>query len=128
MVFGFAAVICIAVLLSRKALIGMFLDGAGNAAAYETGISYLSFIAFFYVLIGLKAITDGVLRGSGDVGVFMAANLINLSIRVSAAYLLAPVLGAAAVWYAEPMGWAVNYLLSFLRYKSGKWRTKKLIS
>ena len=128
MVFGFAAVICIAVLLSRKALIGMFLDGAGNAAAYETGISYLSFIAFFYVLIGLKAITDGVLRGSGDVGVFMAANLINLSIRVSAAYLLAPVLGAAAVWYAEPMGWAVNYLLSFLRYKSGKWSTKKLIS
>lgn len=128
MVFGFAAVICIAVLLSRKSLIGMFLDGAGNAAAYETGISYLSFIAFFYVLIGLKAITDGVLRGSGDVGVFMAANLINLSIRVSAAYLLAPVLGAAAVWYAEPMGWAVNYLLSFLRYKSGKWRTKKLIS
>lgn len=128
MVFGFAAVICIAVLLSRKALIGMFLDGAGNAAAYETGISYLSFIAFFYVLIGLKAITDGVLRGSGDVGVFMAANLINLSIRVSAAYLLAPVLGAAAVWYAEPMGWAVNYLISFLRYKSGKWSTKKLIS
>lgn len=128
LVFGFAAVICIAVLLSRKALIGMFLDGAENAAAYETGISYLSFIAFFYALIGLKAITDGVLRGSGDVGVFMAANLINLSIRVSAAYLLAPVLGAAAVWYAEPMGWAVNYLLSFLRYKSGKWRTKKLIS
>lgn len=128
MVFGFAAVICIAVLLSRKALIGMFLDGAGNAAAYETGISYLSFIAFFYVLIGLKAITDGVLRGSGDVGVFMAANLINLSIRVAAANLLAPVLGAAAVWYAEPMGWAVNYLISFLRYKSGKWRTKKLIS
>lgn len=128
LVFGFAAVICIAVLLSRKALIGMFLDGAENAAAYETGISYLSFIAFFYALIGLKAITDGVLRGSGDVGVFMAANLINLSIRVAAANLLAPVLGAAAVWYAEPMGWAVNYLLSFLRYKSGKWRTKKLIS
>lgn len=128
LVFGFAAVICIAVLLSRKALIGMFLDGAGNAAAYETGISYLSFIAFFYALIGLKAITDGVLRGSGDVGVFMAANLVNLSIRVAAAYLLAPVLGAAAVWYAEPMGWAVNYLLSFLRYRSGKWRAKKLIS
>lgn len=128
LVFGFAAVICIAVLLSRKALIGMFLDGAENAAAYETGISYLSFIAFFYALIGLKAITDGVLRGSGDVGVFMAANLINLSIRVAAANLLAPVLGAAAVWYAEPMGWAVNYLISFLRYKSGKWSTKKLIS
>lgn len=128
MVFGFAAVICIAVLLSRKALIGVFLDGTESTAAYETGISYLSFIAFFYVLIGLKAITDGVLRGSGDVGVFMAANLINLSIRVAAANLLAPVLGAAAVWYAEPMGWAVNYLISFLRYKSGKWSTKKLIS
>lgn len=128
MVFGFAVLICAAVLLSKKTLIGMFLDETGSAAAYETGISYLSFIAFFYVLIGLKAITDGVLRGSGDVGVFMAANLINLAIRVAAANLLAPVLGAAAVWYAEPMGWAVNYLISFIRYRSGRWRTKRLIS
>lgn len=127
MVFGFAAAICVIVLASKKVLIGAFLDEAGSPAAYETGISYLSFIAFFYALIGLKAITDGVLRGSGDVSVFMAANLANLAIRVAAANLLAPLLGAAAVWYAEPMGWAANYLISFIRYRSGQWRTKKLI-
>lgn len=122
-----AVLLCVGVLIGRNTLVGLFLE-QGSVTAYETGVSYLGFIAFFYVFIGLKAATDGVLRGSGDVTVFTVANLVNLTIRVLAANLLAPFLGVAAVWYAVPMGWAANYLISFVRYKSGKWTTKRLIS
>lgn len=76
---------------------------------------------------GLKAITDGVLRGAGDVLVFTLANLINLSIRVTFAFAMSPILGVQAVWIAVPIGWAVNFLISFVRYLSGKWSRKKLI-
>jgi len=28
------------------------------------------------------------------------------------------------VWYAVPVGWAANYLISFLRYRTGRWRER----
>lgn len=126
-VFAFAVLICAVLLLFKRQIIGVFMDGEANSLAYSTGVSYLSFIAFFFVFIGLKATTDGVLRGSGDVVVFTAANLVNLTIRVAVANLCAPVLGVAAVWYAVPMGWTANYIISFCRYLSGKWSEKRLI-
>ena len=79
------------------------------------------------MFIGMKACTDGVLRGSGDVLVFTIANLVNLTIRVYAAFHFAPIWGVAAVWYAVPMGWIANYVISFSRYLTGKWRDKKVI-
>lgn len=126
-VYGFAVLICVILLLFKNQIIGVFMDGEANALAYSTGVSYLSFIAFFFVFIGLKATTDGVLRGSGDVVVFTIANLVNLTIRVTVANLCAPLWGVAAIWYAVPMGWAANFLISFCRYLSGKWSEKKLI-
>ncbi len=126
-VYGFAMFICAVLLLFKNQIIGVFLEEGGNAVAHSTGVAYLSFIAFFFVCIGLKAATDGVLRGSGDVVVFTAANLVNLAIRVAVANLCAPFWGVAAVWYAVPMGWTANWLISLCRYLSGKWKEKKLI-
>lgn len=83
---------------------------------------------FFFIFIGLKAITDGVLRGAGDVMVFTLANLANLAVRVLGAFLFAPVVGVAAVWYAVPAGWAINYMISLCRYLTGKWSKKSLVN
>ncbi len=127
MVAAFAVIICLALTLFHENIMEAFLETGSEPAAFETGNGYLSFIAFFFVLIGLKAITDGVLRGAGDVVVFTMANLVNLSIRVSFAFVFAPVLGVEAVWIAVPIGWAANYLISFVRFLSGKWSRKKLI-
>lgn len=123
----FAVIICAVLFLGREPLIRMFLEEDAGGAAFETGVSYLSFIAYFFVFIGLKASTDGVLRGAGDVVVFTAANLVNLGIRVSFAFLMAPVIGVQAVWMAVPIGWAVNYLISGVRYLTGQWSRKKLV-
>lgn len=127
MVAAFAVIICLVLSIFHEYIIRSFLESGSEQAAFETGNAYLSFIAFFFVFIGLKAITDGVLRGAGDVVVFTLANLINLGIRVMAAFTLAPLIGVQGVWFAVPMGWAANYLISFLRYMSGKWSRKKLI-
>ena len=59
--------------------------------------------------------------------VFTLANLVNLGVRVAGAFLLAPVIGVAAVWYAIPAGWTVNYLISLCRYLGGKWSRKRLV-
>lgn len=127
MVAAFAVIICLVLTLFHEAIIRAFLEEGSDQAAFQTGNAYLSFIAFFFVFIGLKAITDGVLRGAGDVLIFTLANLLNLSIRVIVAFAFAPVWGVQAVWIAVPMGWASNFVVSYIRYLSGKWSRKKLI-
>ncbi len=127
MVAIFAIIICLTLRLFHESIVSSFLEAGSEQAAFDTGNAYLSFIGFFFVFIGLKAITDGVLRGAGDVVVFTLANLINLSIRVIIAFTLSPIWGVQAVWIAVPMGWAANYLISFVRYLSGKWSRKQLI-
>ena len=127
MAAAFAVIICVILTFFHEGIVGSFLEAGSEPAAFETGNAYLSFIAFFFICIGLKAITDGVLRGAGDVLVFTLANLINLGIRVTVAFVFAPVWGVQAVWFAIPMGWTTNYLISFVRYLSGKWSRKKLI-
>lgn len=126
-VAAFAVLICLFLTLLHDPIINAFLEEGSDITAYETGTSYLSFIAFFFVFIGLKAITDGVLRGAGDVVVFTLANLVNLGIRVTFAFTMAGIIGVKAVWFAVPIGWATNYMISFIRYLSGKWSKKKLI-
>lgn len=127
MVAAFAVIICVILTLFHEGIVSSFLEAGSEPAAFETGNAYLSFIGFFFVCIGLKAITDGVLRGAGDVLVFTLANLVNLGIRVTVAFAFAPVWGVQAVWFAIPMGWTTNFLISFVRYLSGKWSRKKLI-
>ena len=127
MIAAFAVIIAVIVNLWNGPIIAAFLGGDMTSEAYVTGTGYLSFIGWFFALIGLKACTDGVLRGAGDMIVFTIANLVNLTIRVYAAFHFAPIWGVAAVWYAVPMGWIANYVISFSRYLTGKWRDKKEI-
>ena len=105
----------------------MFLGTEGSQTAMEVGQSYLVFMGFFFGMIGFKMAVDGVLRGAGDMKMFTIANLVNLSIRVIMAMTLAPRFGIACVWYAVPIGWTANFLISYLEYRAGKWKTIRKI-
>ena len=82
-VFGFGIILCVILEFFYQPLIGMFLGEEGTALAMSTGTDYLRFIGWFFTFIGLKMITDGLLRGAGDMKMFTVANLVNLSIRAS---------------------------------------------
>lgn len=126
-IIGFGVLICIALGGFHDSIMRAFVDEGSSQAAFATGNAYLTFIAWFFVFIGFKAATDGVLRGSGDVTVYMAANLVNLGVRVLVAKLCAPVFGIQAVWYAIPIGWIVNFLISYRWYLTGRWSRKRLV-
>ena len=122
---AFAAVICVILVPFAQPIIGLFLGEDGTAMAMETGVSYLRFIGWFLMLIGMKMVTDGLLRGAGDMTLFTVANLVNLSIRVVVSMTMAPRFGIGWVWYAVPVGWAANFLISYIEYRRGKWKLDK---
>lgn len=122
MVAVFAVIICVFLQLCKTPILEFFLGDELTPAAMETGAGYMSFMSWFYALIGYKMSTDGLLRGAGDMVMFTVANLINLSLRVILATALAPAFGVAFVWYAVPVGWLINFTLGYLQYRTGKWK------
>lgn len=128
MVVFFAVLICIVLEFFPAELIHIFLGAGGSDTALATGKEYLVFMGFFFGMIGFKMAVDGVLRGAGDMKMFTVANLVNLSIRVIMAMTLAPRFGIAFVWYAVPIGWTANFVISYLEYRTGKWKQMKSIS
>ena len=122
MVIFCAVILCISMECFHHPLIALFLSSDGTAEAFYTGESYLTFMGWFFCIIGFKMSVDGLLRGSGDMVMFTIANLVNLSIRVIVAMTCAPRFGISMVWCAVPIGWAANFLISHGRYRTGKWK------
>ena len=124
---GLYAVIILGFLrVSYSSIIAFFMNESSSMLAIETGIAYLKFIGFFFILVGSKHCVDGVLRGLGDVRVFTFANLVNLFIRVSLSMTLAHKIGIGMVWYSVPLGWLFNLIISTSYYFRIKKRTHEL--
>ncbi len=121
-VLFFAFFIAVVLECFYSPIVHLFLGENGTQLAYQTGTGYLKFMGFFFVLIGLKMCTDGLLRGAADMKMFTIANFANLALRVIIAITMAPRFGIAMVWYAVPIGWLVNFLISFREYRTGKWK------
>lgn len=122
MVAFFAVILCACIEFFYRPLISLFTGTGGSETALRTGQAALRFEGFFYCWIGFKMACDGLLRGAGDMKVFTLANLVNLSIRVVVSIVCAPRFGIEWVWYSVPMGWFMNFVISFAEYRTGKWK------
>ena len=92
----------------------LFLGKDGTAFAYQVSGDYMRWIGYFFIFMGIKMATDGVLRGLGNMSPFLIANMVNLSIRLSVALICAPRYGIAFVWLAVPAGWLANFVISYV--------------
>ena len=92
----------------------LFLGKDGTALAYQVSGDYMRWLGCFFIFMGIKMATDGVLRGLGIMRPFLIANMVNLAIRLSVALIFAPRFGIAFVWLAVPVGWLANYLISYV--------------
>lgn len=122
-----ALLVTAVLLLFGPVFVGAFMDTASNPESIAVGAEYLRVVGMCYIIMGLMNSCNGVLRGAGDIKIFMLTTLSNLGIRVLMAYTLSPIFGAKMIWWAIPMGWSVGLLIGYLRYRSGKWKTKQLI-
>ena len=116
-ILSFAIAICIILQAFNTEIISLFLGTDGSAAAYRTGEEYLSYLGWFYGILGFAFVTGGVLRGMGKMASFTAASIANLSLRVIGAMVLAPLYGVEIVWYVVPFGWILYFSICFVSYR-----------
>jgi len=94
-------------------LIAVFLEEP-DGTALETGIRFLHIVSPFYFVVAAKLIADGILRGKGLMGRFMAATLTDLVLRVVLAWLLSRRFAASGIWMAWPVGWTIATCMSLV--------------
>ena len=126
MVVVFSLVITLIIFLFGSQLLSLFLDPGDTSGALSYGLSYMRTVSMFYILMGVLFVSNGVLRGAGDMGAFTLASMSNLFSRVTIAYALAHFIGESAIWWSIPAGWLVGSTVALLRVKSGKWKRKSV--
>ncbi|MEG1992818.1 MAG: MATE family efflux transporter [Acetivibrio sp.] len=103
--------------------IRIFLDGA-EKEALNAGVSFFKIVSPFYVIVAVKLISDGVIRGGGAMKAFMISTFSDLILRVVLAYILVLPFASTGIWLSWPLGWIVGAILSFIFYKRGVWIIK----
>ena len=106
--------------LGSDALIKLFVENPSRTAL-DTGRAFLRILSPFYLIISIKLVADGVLRGSSMMKQFMVSTFTDLTLRVALAFALSAAMGATGIWCAWPVGWSVATVLSVLFYKQGYW-------
>ena len=70
----------------------LFLGKDGTDLAYQVSGDYMKWLGYFFIFMGIKMATDGVLRGLGIMRPFLIANMVNLAIRLLVALYVLRVL------------------------------------
>lgn len=95
-------------------LVNMFMpETTDTGKALTTGVVFLKIVAPFYLVISVKFICDGILRGMGAMTLFMTATFADLIIRVVLCYILAIPDDPWTIWLSWPIGWVLGTGLSF---------------
>lgn len=110
-----------------KDIIDLFLDENNSKDAIGFAIKYLRIVSAFYIVKGFMNAYCGVLKGAGDIGVFVLATMMNFLIRLILVYVFSNSIGESIVYYAVPIGWVIGFLIGYIRYKSGRWKLKSII-
>lgn len=122
---GISVVITIVVVLFGENLMAIFTP---DDTVISIGSSYLVIVSSFYIVFSSLFVVNSVMRGAGDTLIPMFTTLIALwVVRVPASYFLADRMGVTGIWWAIPLGWGTGFILAFLYYLTGRWKTKSVI-
>ena len=109
--------VCIGVLvfLLKSPIMHLFA-AQDSVEMLSMGISYLSVMAFFYILPGLTNGIQGYFRGMGEMKTTLAATFIQISIRTLVVYGVVPRVGITGAAYACAIGWLCMLVFTTYRY------------
>ena len=127
MVFIYSVIITGIIFMFGTPIMGLFLDNGTTGSAMSYGLSYIKTVSVFYPVMGVMFVSNGLLRGAGDMKSFLVSSMVNLFSRIIIAYTMSHFIGEAAIWWSIPIGWCIGAVISFICIKKGKWKEKAII-
>ncbi|WP_304198939.1 MATE family efflux transporter [Flavobacterium alvei] len=100
----YSLIMTVIVFVFAKEIMILFM-GNGASEVVEAGIQYLQLMAFLYLLPGITNIFQGYFRGLGKMKITLNSTLVQIVVRVSAAYLIASYFGVKGIALACLIGW-----------------------
>ncbi len=138
---GCSLVLVIALLIWGKSLIGLFItpenteEGVYDKVLYLGGMG-IRILAGGYLAMAITQIYGGILRAAGDTMSPMYISIITtVLVRVPLAYGIAYLMRSPewpnghpyALFISLLSAWIIGALLTYLRYRQGKWKNIKLV-
>lgn len=122
-IFALVAALAFALAYSifSKQFLMMFMNDESTALAVETGMKFMKIVSPFYLVVCVKLICDGVLRGSESMKLFMTATFTDLILRVVLASVFKNFWGETGIWIAWPISWTIASAMSVVFYKKRLW-------
>ena len=99
-----------------RQMMGLFLN-AESGAAIAAGMGFLRIVVPWYLMIVIKLMTDGIIRGAGAMTYFVAATVPDLIIRILFALIFSKNYGSTGIWMAWPFGWIAATVLTLIFYR-----------
>ena len=127
LISSMSLIIFLVLFIFGQNIIGLFLDKDKSIESVNFAVKYLHIVSAFYIVKGFMNAYCGVLKGAGDISVFVWATILNFLTRLIIVYVFATFVGASIIYYGVPVGWFVGLLIGYLRYKSGKWKYKSIV-
>jgi Na+-driven multidrug efflux pump len=139
-------ILTIIILIFRKELMQLFTP---DQNVISIGVGYLVIVSSCYIIFSTMFSLNGLLRGAGDTVIPMFITLLSLwIIRIPLASLFSGrfqetlnsmgiyfdmpplfegTLGEKGIWWSVPFAWLSGAILSFIYYRTGKWRKKAVV-
>lgn len=96
-----------------QTMMRLFLEDTGSGAM-QTGILFLRIVSPFYLVVAVKLVADGVLRGAERMRQFMAATFTDLILRVILAFVFSGIWQETGIWLSWPVGWVIATVMSWV--------------
>ncbi len=105
----------------------LFAD-SGSVGVLMVGREFLRIVSPFYVVVAMKIVCDGVLRGAGVVRQFTATTFTDLILRAVLAFVLPHWFGYTGIWMSWPIGWLISTVMAYVFYRMGRWKTTRILA
>ena len=113
----FSAAIIIILFMNGEMIISSFVyDTQYKMSIVDAGMGFIRIVVPFYLVVCLKIVSDGALRGIGAMIPFMTATLSDVVIRICFGNIFSKLWGIQGVWAIWPLAWLVGTIISFGAY------------
>ena len=136
MEFCIAVPFVAAFLIFGSQMLGIFMSySESSPEAFDAGRSFLNIVAPFYLVVTVKIVTDGLLRGAGSVLAFTVSTFTDLALRVILSFVLTYIFAAGnispsywGIWISWPVGWIISTIISLIFYFRGTWKKRAFVN